>query len=687
MDLCKTCSRVDFNTLRTTLTESSDLLGLAWFLQDVKGSINCLFCRLMLKTLSRDLEIRNLEGGVIIASREALASFKIRSGASENPEWSEEITIRRLWLNLHAQGTSESLTRVRAGTIYGYGIQLLADENDSDESQLLKGRLVGQTRVDVKLIKMWIRTCENGHGVACAPASLSTVHSSNRVPFTLRVIDIQHRCVIKAPRGCRYIALSYTWGTPDVVQLKLTSNSQARLFAVGGLSDFHTDIPTTIRDAMTLCGILEERYLWVDALCIKQDEEADVSAQLANMDIVYSAAFLTVVSGTGHDSWAGLPGVRPASRNITQYTKTVQGLKLVSTQMPFVPAMNRSGWNGRAWTFQERIFSKRLLIFTEYQVFFHCNAELWWEDTILESKRSLDVKWRHMQDASQQHHYRTTTTDGYTQYVRLIEGYSSRALTYEEDALKALTGVLTSLTTSFDISFYEGIPGGYLDAALLFHTFIHDPSWRRKPFPSWSWSGWRHRSEYQGSDIHIVSEVEWYKYFSNVEMTLYHEIDNEKIKKANGSDEFELLRSLWKPANPAIRTRPESPPPNICNTSMLVFQTSVAFLVVDLTGKATESSFGNELCNIRCPNDKDRVIGQIRIHNQWRPERGNSRLEFIVVARAVSKHQERETTGLWTILIETDENGLSQRVQIPTSTIKDADWAGAEPSWRTVYLA
>jgi hypothetical protein len=169
MDLCKTCSRVDFGTFRTTHAESSDPPSLAWFLQDVKGSINCSFCRLMLKALSRDLEIGKLEYGVIIASREALATYKIRSGASGNPESSEEVTIRRFWLSLHAQGASESLTQVRAGTIYGYGIQLLADENDSEESQLLKGRLVGQTRVDAELIKMWIRTCENGHGVAAHP--------------------------------------------------------------------------------------------------------------------------------------------------------------------------------------------------------------------------------------------------------------------------------------------------------------------------------------------------------------------------------------------------------------------------------------------------------------------------------------------------------------------------------------
>jgi hypothetical protein len=404
MELCKTCSR-KLPPLRTTVTEGTNRPALVWWLQDIKNSVNCVFCRLMLKILSRDINIRSLESGLIIADHELLASYKVRSGPLESPKSSEEIAICRIWLSLRVtenDGSSRSLTTDRAGTIYGYGIQLLADENEKD-SQMLKGRLLGQNCIDLDVIKMWIRSCEGGHGMSCVPASITTVQHSNRTPFTFRVIDIRRRCVTEAPLNCRYLALSYTWGTPDVPQLKLTSESQARLFTAGGLGDLHTDIPTTIRDAMTLCEMLEEQYLWVDALCIKQDEKGDVSAQLANMDIVYGAAFLTVVSGTGHDSWAGLPGVRPASRNITQYVESVQGVKLVSTQMPFVPAIRVSGWNGRAWTFQERVLSKRLLIFTKYQAFFNCNAALWWEDTILESKSSIDVKWSHMQDESQLH--------------------------------------------------------------------------------------------------------------------------------------------------------------------------------------------------------------------------------------------------------------------------------------------
>jgi hypothetical protein len=276
--------------------------------------------------------------------------------------------------------------------------------------------------------------------------------------------------------------------------------------------------------------------------------------------------------------------------------------------------------------------------------------------------------------------------------MRLIEGYTPRILTHKEDSLKALRGVLTSLTASHGIGFYKGIPESYLDAALLFDRAIHNPSSRRKIFPSWSWVGWEGGSRYYGNDIHIVSEVKWHKYFTTIEITWYHEIDNWKIRHGNESDEFQELRSLWKPAspNPGPGQKPEIPPLDIFNIPLLVFQTSSAYLIVDLTGKNSEQSFDNELCNIRCPNDKENVIGQIRIYKEWRLEKSESRLEFIVVARGVSQHNEhsgQKRTGLWTMLIETDERGISQRVQTPTDMIKDADWTRAKPSWRAVYLA
>jgi hypothetical protein len=91
-------------------------------------------------------------------------------------------------------------------------------------------------------------------------------------------------------------------------------------------------------------------------------------------------------------------------------------------------------------------------------------------------------------------------------------------------------------------------------------------------------------------------------------MTGFHKINNIRLKKSKKSDDYEQLRSLWKPQGVSL-TKPQVPQPNKDDVSMLVFETSVALLVVDLRGKPSESSFDNELCNIHSPNAEEKVIG------------------------------------------------------------------------------
>jgi hypothetical protein len=103
----------------------------------------------------------------------------------------------------------------------------------------------------------------------------------------------------------------------------------SRRMEVGGLSGI--EFPRTIRDAMTLVDDRGERYLWVDAVCIIQDDPVDQGGQIGVMNTIYGASWLTIVAAAGYDAHVGLPRARhdPEARELRQHLETVQGLRLM----------------------------------------------------------------------------------------------------------------------------------------------------------------------------------------------------------------------------------------------------------------------------------------------------------------------------------------------------------------------
>jgi hypothetical protein len=129
---------------------------------------------------------------------------------------------------------------------------------------------------------------------------------------------------------------------------------------------------------------LGESFLWVDALCIPQDDEKELSIQIQSMDTIYSNALVTLIAAEGSDSNAGLPGVRPCSRNHRQHFEVADGFTIyTSTPLLHESILSKEGtfnsqsstgsrkrfWAGRGWTFQEGLLSTRCLIFTANQSF------------------------------------------------------------------------------------------------------------------------------------------------------------------------------------------------------------------------------------------------------------------------------------------------------------------------------
>jgi hypothetical protein len=126
-----------------------------------------------------------------------------------------------------------------------------------EENVLFRGVRMNELLNPV-LAQNWIELCEKHR--LCQ-------HTKSQSSHPLRFIDVTERKLVIGTMENKFAALSYVWGGPSVPQLRLTRDTYQRLTTAGGLSDSCTDLPTTIKDALTLCGQLSIQYLWVDSLC------------------------------------------------------------------------------------------------------------------------------------------------------------------------------------------------------------------------------------------------------------------------------------------------------------------------------------------------------------------------------------------------------------------------------------
>lgn len=174
---------------------------------------------------------------------------------------------------------------------------------------------------DVERLRTWIRRCYWYHSVEESWPCWSTrqsldLHLSGL--STLRLIDVRRDYIIECGGDTqdavvpRYVALSYVWGgTPTV---RLVGANKSTLLQVGGLLNAWDSLPRTIRDAIVLVRKLGAGYLWIDSLCLVQDDEEDIKRGVDAMDKIYTKAWLTIIAAHGHNADAGLPGMSWGSR-------------------------------------------------------------------------------------------------------------------------------------------------------------------------------------------------------------------------------------------------------------------------------------------------------------------------------------------------------------------------------------
>ncbi|KAI1322502.1 heterokaryon incompatibility protein-domain-containing protein [Xylariaceae sp. FL0255] len=365
------------------------------------------------------------------------------------------------------------------------------------------GRLVDPNSIDLDLIRKWLQTCDGSHSEACKRGNLQGRQSDAITPF-IRLLDLQDDCLIETSMPDTYIALSYVWGRMEV--FKTLRANLSTLMTPGSLAGYSKLFPLTIQDAIILTRLLGYRYLWIDSICLVQDDDSDMVTQLRLMDIIYTKASFTIVSANGADADARLSGVVPGSRSLTQrVAEYSEDLSLVSLSLDFDAATRDSNWNGRGWTYQERILSRRLLVFTQDTVYFECGQATWSEDfdtthpTVITSAARYTIE--HSYDGNpptlrpRLGQQLDTTLDS---YLRAVIDYTSRQMTYATDRVRGFEGILQVFRAAHGSGNFKW--GTWVER-MMCHTILwqirensrkisHGPKTNMPLYPSWSWAGW-----------------------------------------------------------------------------------------------------------------------------------------------------------------------------------------------------
>jgi len=546
-----------------------------------------------------------------------LIGFGVRLGTGPKPE--DGVGNSADLVHLH--GTSFRFrTEVGMLLFYYFFTPLLTIATVSPLADIIPGRIRAtdpSSRFALFRVRKWLRECNEQH--MCMPQD---------GPLPTRVLDLgegpgSHSITLfeSLGRHGRYLALSHCWGLSSRIKTKKrTIEAHKR-----GIS-FST-LPKTFQDAIATARMLSIRYLWIDTLCIIQDDVTDWEIEASKMGEVYSKSYLTIAASSSMDDadgvfpsmafrlneskWVssdttshGRPGthsvipdmypkegsVRPTylitddSALFTYTTAGEQsGIFLSPEWMPCsrksAPLIYRIGEFGlsfdpllseplseRGWTLQERLLSPRSIHYGTHQMYWECQQCILAEDGAyfeprwrllpmlneLVTKELSDaltaLKISDHNAASLSGHDKVAALSWRLAWVRLVEAYTSRKLTHDQDKLPALAGLVRKISTHISDTYLAGLWRSSILETLNWRVFVDEPdvlsedrelipllkpqksevrSPSRYRSPSWSWAAIDARVHFTHFDKPIMAKF----------------VDCELIPAS--SDPFGRLQSGW----------------------------------------------------------------------------------------------------------------------------------------------
>ncbi|KPM46106.1 hypothetical protein AK830_g423 [Neonectria ditissima] len=321
------------------------------------------------------------------------------------------------------------------------------------------------------------------------PTRLINVENDNR-PF-VEVTSAQ----TKGP----YAALSYVWGNGKrVMTTKSNYDAHRKCLSIEGL-------PLTIADAVHATRALGYKYLWVDGLCIIQDNKDDLDRELPKMGDIYRYAQLTICAQSAESSHAGLF----VNRDSRLYRPCKIPITITSDDGPRKRDVTlATTWTGpdylnnRGWVLQERVLSSRCLMFGQQMAWSCTMGHAQETRPVLQLKPALpqsSTRW--IPERLRQALYSTPAATGASRsssrhashfniWYTMLEEYGDRELTFVADNIPALSGIAAMFRQAYGTTYLAGLWKEDLSFGLAWYVALND----RRPVcddirgPSWSWA-------------------------------------------------------------------------------------------------------------------------------------------------------------------------------------------------------
>ena len=384
--------------------------------------------------------------------------------------------------------------------------------------------------------RTWMNDCLKNHGESCS--ALPHEHGFAKLPS--RIIDVSSDTCLRVresdpdERG-QYCALSYQWG--GLPEFRLTTETLPSL-----KSGFSIDnLPATIADAVNVTRNLGVRYLWVDVVCILQDDKDDKAHEVSRMANIYLYSHLTIIAARANSVtegflrsnadpdtglWKGMvpvryPVVTAGQEDINDVFHMTHGEAVERGRLTYgtiwlldetdrLEAQSfRDPTDKRCWCLQERLLSPRTLTYGRWPTW-RCmrmkasdgaaslNADPWMRKC--DGFTQMLLKASKQPQASLLDH--TARDDLLRAWYEVVNEYSKRNLSDSNDRLPAISGIATLMSHAMGMSYLAGLWEDTLLHDLMWHAYTQE--WLNRPTPqrapTWSWASVKSEISYDHID-------------------------------------------------------------------------------------------------------------------------------------------------------------------------------------------